>query len=656
MNKNMQDLIEISRFYGVNKEFVIGGGGNTSYKDENYLYVKASGKPLADISETGFIKIERKALENLKNIEFPDDSVLRDKMIVNEVLKCCRDNHLNLRPSVEAPLHGLINFRFVVHTHSTWVNALLCSNNATEMAERLFPENTLFVRYIDPGYTLYAELLKEIETFRLKYHCDPKIILVQNHGIFVSADTTDEIKEIYLEAIGKISNLTRKPLQSEPIEPNNKIANIIPALRMILSEDSLLTGRMRVNNLILHFVKDTNTAKQVSLPFTPDNIVYCKSLPLFIDCDGEPEEIIELFISLCKKYKADFGYNPKIILLKNLGMVSVAENSKLADIQLDVFEDLMKVSYLTQSFGGPHFMEKHQIDYIENWESENYRHKMSTGLLAGRVYNKNIIVTGAAQGFGNGIAEELFNSGANIVVADLNEAKGKDFAGNLNNSGKNNRAIFVKTDVSSDESVQNLVYRTVCELGGIDVFISNAGILYAGGLDEMTPEKFELMTKVNYAAYFLCTKFTAEVMKLQTRFKKDYFADIIQINSKSGLRGSKKNFAYAGGKFGGIGLTQSFALELMEFNIKVNSICPGNYFDGPLWSDPENGLFVQYLKTGKVPGANTVNDVKKFYENQVPAGRGCRVTDVVRAIFYAIEQEYETGQAIPVTGGQVMIS
>jgi NAD(P)-dependent dehydrogenase (short-subunit alcohol dehydrogenase family) len=97
----------------------------------------------------------------------------------------------------------------------------------------------------------------------------------------------------------------------------------------------------------------------------------------------------------------------------------------------------------------------------------------------------------------------------------------------------------------------------------------------------------------------------AAVMKCSISIKPGYFMDIIQINSKSGLKGSNKNFAYAGGKFGGIGLTQSFALELMPFNIKVNSICPGNFFDGPYGSDPENGLFVQYLNAGKIPGAKT---------------------------------------------------
>ena len=134
-----------------------------------------------------------------------------------------------------------------------------------------------------------------------------------------------------------------------------------------------------------------------------------------------------------------------------------------------------------------------------------------------------------------------------------------------------------------------------------------------------------------------------------------YFSDVIQINSKSGLEGSNKNGAYAGGKFGGIGLTQSFAKELVSDCIKVNSICPGNFFDGPLWSDPDRGLFVQYLRAGKVPGAESIADVKRFYESKVPMNRGCTVQDVVKAVYYVIDQKYETGQAVPVTGGQVML-
>ena len=272
-----------------------------------------------------------------------------------------------------------------------------------------------------------------------------------------------------------------------------------------------------------------------------------------------------------------------------------------------------------------------------------------------RLKQKRVIITGGAQGFGAGIARELFKQGANIVLADIKEKEGKTLAGELNGGNRDNKAVFLACDVSDYNSVSAMIARAVEEFERIDVLISNAGILHAGSLDEMDVETFELVTKVNFLGYFNCVKAISPYMKKQHSENPCRFMDIIQVNSKSGLQGSLKNFAYAGSKFGGIGLTQSFALELIEYNIKVNSICPGNYFEGPLWSDPETGLFRQYLDAGKVQGAKSIKDVRAHYEKQVPMGRGCRVSDVVKAINYVIEQEYETGQAIPVTGGQVML-
>ena len=218
------------------------------------------------------------------------------------------------------------------------------------------------------------------------------------------------------------------------------------------------------------------------------------------------------------------------------------------------------------------------------------------------------------------------------------------------------RAVACPVNVADEESVKAMLDLTVKTYGGLDLFVSNAGIAKAGGLEEMQKKTFELVTSVNYTGFFLGAKYASRVMKIQREVKPDYTADIVQVNSKSGLEGSKNNFAYAGSKFGGIGLVQSFALELCPFGIKVNAVCPGNYLDGPLWSDPEKGLFVQYLKAGKVPGAKNVGDVRAYYMAKVPMNRGCLPSDVARAICYLVEQQYETGQALPVTGGQVMLS
>ena len=271
-----------------------------------------------------------------------------------------------------------------------------------------------------------------------------------------------------------------------------------------------------------------------------------------------------------------------------------------------------------------------------------------------RLQGKIAVVTGGAQGFGLGLAEEMAGEGAFIHIADRNGEGAKAAAAEINERF-GHRAMGHRTDVADEAQVKALMEAVEQASGGLDILINNAGIVRSGPLAALSSADFELVAKVNYTAYFLCAKYAAEVMKRRNSTRPGW-CDIIQINSKSGLLGSNRNSAYAGSKFGGIGLTQSFALELAQYRIKVNSICPGNYLDGPQWQEPENGLFVQYLRAGKVPGAKTVEDVRRDYEAKVPMGRGCMPHDVALAVFYLVEQQYETGQALPVTGGQIMLN
>ena len=233
--------------------------------------------------------------------------------------------------------------------------------------------------------------------------------------------------------------------------------------------------------------------------------------------------------------------------------------------------------------------------------------------------------------------------GAETAAAALRQKHGKG------------TAAAVQVNIADEDSVAAMVGQVTRQFGGMDLLVANAGVLRAGSVKDMTRKDWDFVTDINYTGYFLCVKHAARVMARQIVDGEGAWSDIVQVNSKSGLEGSNKNGAYAGSKFGTIGLTQSFAKELVEDRIKVNGVCPGNYYDGPLWSHPEKGLFVQYLATGKVPGATNVAEVRKFYEDKVPMRRGCLPVDVARAILYCVEQAYETGQAIPVTGGQVML-
>ena len=643
--KELENLIAISRKYGADSRYVIAGGGNTSYKDAQHLWVKASGHALATIDENGFAVLDRSKLAPMGEKAYSADPVEREAQVKDDLASACLTK--DRRPSVETSLHDCMDFAYVVHLHPTLVNGLMCSVNAANICDELFPD-ALYIEYTDPGYTLFKKVYDRLQAWKAEKGKQPQVIFLQNHGVFVGADTPEEIDHIYGGIMGNLEGRV-KALPEGPSEVCDCVTEFIPAIRQVLSRGGRGLKTLKVTkNALVDCILEAPGA--VTTPFTPDIIVYCKSEYLVLNADvAEAEAAIE-------EYVTRRGHTPKVLLVKGIGLVAVGDNAKNAGIITEVFLDAMKVAFYAGSFGGSHGMEPSWIHFIDTWEVENYRRKVANTAAGGRVEGKTIVVTGAAQGFGEGIARELMGQGANIVVADLNEAVGQATADSFNSIAKNNKAIFVKTNVADMESLHNLMKQTICTFGALDVFVSNAGVLRAGGLEAMTPENFEFVTNINYKAYFFCAKVASHIMKIETEKDPEYFADIVQVNSKSGLRGSKANFAYAGGKFGGIGLTQSFALELAPFRVKVNSICPRNFYDGPLWSNPENGLFVQYLAAGKVPGAKTVQDVKDFYLAQVPMRKGCNPVDVTKAILYAIEQTGETGQAIPVTGGQVKLA
>jgi len=265
--------------------------------------------------------------------------------------------------------------------------------------------------------------------------------------------------------------------------------------------------------------------------------------------------------------------------------------------------------------------------------------------------DKSCLVTGAAQGLGEAIAERLAREGAKVALADVNFEKTRAVAerlkaippaGLLSPAG-GSRFLPLRIDVTNEDEVAAGIAKVVAEFGSLDLLVSNAGILQAAEITDFEAALWRKVIEVNLVGYFMCAKHAARVMIPQKS------GVIIQINSKSGKKGSFRSSAYAASKFGGIGLTQSLALELAPYNIRVNAICPGNLLDSPLWVD---SLYEQYAKKWGI----TVEEVKRKYAEQVPLGRGCSYDDITNVlVFLASEQaSYMTGQAINVTGGQEM--
>ncbi|HQK92322.1 MAG TPA: sorbitol-6-phosphate dehydrogenase [Armatimonadota bacterium] len=258
--------------------------------------------------------------------------------------------------------------------------------------------------------------------------------------------------------------------------------------------------------------------------------------------------------------------------------------------------------------------------------------------LGGRV----ALVTGGAQGLGRALAERLASLAVRTVITDINAEGVRKAAAEIADS-TGVPVIGEVADVTSAEDMARAIGRAVDEWGRLDILVCNAGILFAGGLTDIEIDRWRKVIDVNLVGYFVCAREAARVMVPQQS------GVIIQINSKSGKKGSFRNSAYAASKFGGIGLTQSLALELAPDGIRVNSVCPGNLLDSPLWVD---SLYGQYAQRWGI----TVEEVRAKYEQQVPMGRGCEYADVANVVEFLASDDssYMTGQAINVTGGQQM--
>jgi rhamnose utilization protein RhaD (predicted bifunctional aldolase and dehydrogenase)/NAD(P)-dependent dehydrogenase (short-subunit alcohol dehydrogenase family) len=665
----LRELVALSRRFGEDPEFARGGGGNSSVKADGILYIKPSGTSLSALTAESVIALEVAPLMELLDAE-PGRLVVGG---TDEVMQVALSARVGLRddrrPSVECLFHSLLPERFVLHTHPTTVNAITCAKRGAEITERLFGSSVLWIPYTDPGLPL-ARVIRDVR----RSHQDrtgtaaPRALFLQNHGLVVAGDSPAEIEETSKRLVAAIqAHLAGLPPiawgdveRLDPDEARLALNVAGPALRALLATGDRLKVVTFDDSPLAVSIAGSALGRELAFvgPLTPDQIVYAGSFPLLVETPkgGVPGQLTDGLTRAIAAWSETQAGAPVVVIVPGLGLFAVGDSHAQTDTVRQVYLDAVGVSVEAHRLGGVRPLSDKERGFIERWEAEAYRRGVAAGgPVAGRARGLVVVVTGAAQGFGHAIAADVVAQGGHVVLADINADLAKRQAETLASGFGSGRAVGVALDVTDDDSVRACFDEIVRRFGGLDVLVSNAGILRAGGVVSQPLAEFDAVTRVNYRGYFLCVRHAAPILACQHGARPEYWGDIIEINSKSGLTGSSRNSAYSGSKFGGIGLTQSFALELVGDGIKVNAICPGNFLDGPLWSDPDNGLFVQYLREGKVPGAKTVEDVRRIYEAKVPMGRGCTPADVLEALYYVVAQQYETGQAIPVTGGQVML-
>jgi rhamnose utilization protein RhaD (predicted bifunctional aldolase and dehydrogenase) len=365
----LEDLIKISRFYGDNPDYTIAGGGNTSFKTDDRIWIKASGVPLAGITERGFVCLSRQKLGRIGSAAYSEDPFVREQEVKRD-LTGAMISPGGLRPSVETSLHNLISYAFVVHTHPTLINGMMCSRRAEQEVEARFGSEALYVEYTDPGFTLFKKLQERIGAYLDLYGTIPKIIFLQNHGVFVGADTTGEIRSLYESIDRRISQ--GRGLSWPGCRPEPYDSEITRAIGNHFSGKGMSTRSIRCD-LTDHFTGSMERYLNVARPLAPDIIVYCKSSYIFLGRELDAD----LAVAACEEFEEIHGYYPKVILEENGGLIAVEENPASVENVMDVYTGMMKISYLAGSFGGPHFLSDKQIRFIDDWEVENYRRKVA---------------------------------------------------------------------------------------------------------------------------------------------------------------------------------------------------------------------------------------------------------------------------------------
>jgi rhamnose utilization protein RhaD (predicted bifunctional aldolase and dehydrogenase) len=353
IDRFLTELTELSHKYGSQK-YVKGGGGNSSYKNETSLWVKPSGSALAIIKPEDFIPLERSAMQKILEKKIPEDPIAREATVKELMLQAVKKG-IPDRPSVEALLHHIFSKSFVLHVHPEIINAMTCAIDGKNIAKQLFPDS-LWVPYVDPGYTLSKTVFSAIHQHKNQHKNEPELVFLENHGVFIAGDSPEKVSKIIDSVMETLENEYKKAGLSLQIDfAPSPHPSTIEKTRLKIHE---LSGNETL------YIKYSPPFPVAQGPLTPDHIVYAKSFAF----KGKLNK--DAFLHFKQKY----GYLPRVLSLQE-GVFATGLSEKSAELAMELAMDGALIKKLAEAFGGVKYLNDPQRLFIENWEVESYRAK-----------------------------------------------------------------------------------------------------------------------------------------------------------------------------------------------------------------------------------------------------------------------------------------
>jgi len=652
MNKALAELIKISNAAGKDAAYVQGGGGNTSVKsdDGKYMYIKASGTALKDMNaRNGWRRMGiDSVLAILEDANLPRYDVnTREVEVVNRLLLACDDNVTGgARPSVEAPLHAFLE-KCVIHLHPIAIGAYVNTKDGRAKLEKMFKNEKLpplWVPYVDPGFCLARKIAQLVASYKKQHGKIPAILFLEKHGLFVSAKTANTTLRLVKRVIDTCNKSLKQPRKGMVKKINAElITNAKLTVRKAYFDavGDYTTVSYFYDDAIAAFMADKNAPKMLAVgTLTPDELVYANGPTMWVE---KPDAAR---ISAKLKSQLQKGMKPAVaFLVKGVGLL-VAGRKKVAPTVRDIAASSFFIRTNALRLGGIATLNNRQQHFINNWEAEAFRKKVAGGSSEGLLKDRIAIVTGAGSGLGRSIAMGLARAGAQVALADIDTTGAEETAAMIKSELTDASTMVVGCNVTDELSVDDSFNRLLDNWGGLDILVNAAGVAPAYSLVDLPVDKWRFALEVNLTGYFLMARAAARIM-----IQQDMAGRIVNISSKSGIDASKDNTPYNATKAGELHMSRGWAMELGTHGITVNSVCPGNVFEGSKIWNPS------YIRTCAKKYGIKPEEVIPYYVSRTMLNREIKGRDIADSVvFFASDKARRiTGQTLVTDAGQAMV-
>jgi rhamnulose-1-phosphate aldolase/alcohol dehydrogenase len=585
-----------SNLLGTDRSVANWGGGNTSCKatemdfrarPTRVLWVKGSGSDLATIRANQFTGLRLEDVEPL----FDRQSMSDEELVAYY-------EHATLKPhqpraSIETPMHSMLPFAHIDHTHPDAIIAVCAVPSGPDLAQRLWGRHALWVPYQRPGFGLGKLLATAVRD-----HPELTCVLLAKHGLVTWGDSAEECFRSTVDTIGRAAEALAEHADEKRVFAAAAPASA-PEREVLLRTMTALRGAVSARQSMVLYLNASERARAFACrpdlselasvgPACPDHLVHTRPWPLVLAPDASAESIrssVQEFEARYASYVERHGGReqmlnpaPRVVLAPGLGVITSGADATRARVSSQLYERAMAVLSVTAGLGGFGALTEAETFGIEYWPMELYKLSLQPPPreLAGRV----ALVTGGASGIGRSIVQQLAAAGAHVVVADRNISGAEDAAAELVGEFGQARALAVAMDVTDEAAVRRGFEETVLHYGGLDIMVSNAGLATSNALVDTSLDEWNRTLDVLGTGYFLAAREAFRIMQGQARG-----GSIVFVASKNGLVAGRNAAAYSAAKALEIHLARCLAEEGGASGIRVNTVNPDAVLQGSgIWS------------------------------------------------------------------------